>query len=716
VTLPFSARTRLLLVVLAVSTLVGAACAKLNTRGDLSVAAAATHVAIDDPDASIVDRRALAQDLATLQKRAELYAHLVVTPPVLDAIARRAGLPANQISGVARTTADVPIPLTEPGSEERASQIQDSRAPYRLELQSDPFEPILAIYAEAPSFDEAQRLANSAVLGLGDYLHDLAHQQGFDVRELPQLRQLGSARGGITNRKTPKVIAALTFLTAFALTFVGLIALLRRRLRRGDAERARRVPRRSRLTGPAAADWPRTTRVLPWSVAVLITMVWLTPFDRIQLSMSTPIDITLDRIVLPVVAVIWLIAFTAGPGAAPRLRLTKVHLALGAFLACAFLSVVLDARYLNQTGELMLAFKKLPLLFSYVALFVIVASAVRRSEVPAFMTYTLVLAVICGLGIIYEYRFHQNLFTSWSDKVFKGPFELVGDVSGGGVDSQGRRWVVGPAGFGVELVTMMTIAMPIAILGIIRSTARRQQALYGLAIVVLLAAMFATGRKSALLAPGAAVLTLAYFRRKELLSLAPLGLVIVVMVAAVSPDAVHGVISQFTRSNASHVATVSDRTADYDAIRPDLWTHLLFGRGHGTYTHTTYRILDSEILSRTVETGVLGLATFLMIAIALILVARKTVAQRHPRWAAPALCGVSAAVCFIVVATLYDVMAVPHGMDVFVYVAGLVVVVVGPGEEPGAASGAEREHAIRDHRTPGRRSAGAVGQPRIRAG
>ena len=82
----------------------------------------------------------------------------------------------------------------------------------------------------------------------------------------------------------------------------------------------------------------------------------------IQLSVSAPINMTLDRIVIPIVAIIWLIAFTAGPGARPRLRLTRVHVAIIVFLACAFLSTVLDAHYLNHAGELMLSLKKLPLL------------------------------------------------------------------------------------------------------------------------------------------------------------------------------------------------------------------------------------------------------------------------------------------------------------------------------------------------------------------
>jgi hypothetical protein len=685
------------LILLVVSTVVAAACAKLNTSGNLTVGAATTHVLVDTPDASIVERRALPQDVKTLQARAVFYGSLMTTTPALEAIGERAGVPADQISGISRTTADVTIALTEQGSEERASQIRASRAPYRLETQAEPGEPILAIYAEAPSFEAAQGLANAAVTGMGDYLRDLAREQGFPEAEVPQLQQLGSPRGGVTNGKARIVIAGLTFVTAFGLSFM-LLLLAGRRLRRGEGREAAPAPEpRSRLTGRAAADWPRTSRLLPWSIAGLITMIWLTPFDRLQLSISTPIDLTLDRLVLPVVAAIWLIAFAAGPGAAPRLRITRVHVAICAYLACAFLSVVLEARALNQSGELMLSLKKLPLLVSYLSIFVIVASSVRRTEVPAFLTYTLGLAVVCAVGIIYESRFTTNIFTTWSGILFAGPFELVTDENGPGLDSLGRRWIGGPAAYGVEAVGMMAMAMPIAVVGIIGSRTRGRRLLYGLAIVALLAAMFSTQRKSALIVPVAVVGTMAYFRRRELLSLAPFGLVIAVMVAALSPSAVQGVVAQFTRADASKVATVSDRTADYDAIRPDLWTNIALGRGFGSYNHDSYRILDSEVLSRIVETGVLGLLAFVLIAVSVILVARKTVSQRHPTWAPPPLCGVSAAVCLLVLATLYDVMAFPHGPYVFLYVTGLAVAVVAPGiGGPSPLRG--RMHGGRAHR------------------
>ena len=77
--LRFLIRHRLMLALLVMSTLIGAVCAKLNTSGNLTVAAATTHVLIDDPDASIVDRTAVPGDVATLQKRAVLYGRLMTT-------------------------------------------------------------------------------------------------------------------------------------------------------------------------------------------------------------------------------------------------------------------------------------------------------------------------------------------------------------------------------------------------------------------------------------------------------------------------------------------------------------------------------------------------------------------------------------------------------------------------------------------------------------
>ena len=205
-----------MVVLVGISAIVGLIAAKLNTSGQLQVAAATTHAFVDYPDPSIVDARALPQHEAALQQRAELYGRLIATTPLLKRIADRAGVPHDQISAVARTTAPVAITLTQPSSEERASQIQDSRMPYRLELQADPVEPILAVYSQAPSVDEAERLGDATVLGLRDYLRDLAGRQGFPESKQARVSQLGAAQGAVVSGHATLLIGGLTFLVASA--------------------------------------------------------------------------------------------------------------------------------------------------------------------------------------------------------------------------------------------------------------------------------------------------------------------------------------------------------------------------------------------------------------------------------------------------------------------------------------------------------------------
>ena len=282
---------------------------------------------------------------------------------------------------------------------------------------------------------------------------------------------------------------------------------------------------------------------------------------------------------------------------------------MGAYLACAFLSVVLDAHYLNHTSELAISVKKLPLLVSYISIFFIVASSIRKSEVRAFMSFTLALAVIVGLEAVYEYHTHTDLFLTLLGHL--GPFKLsAADASNATVARQpGPIRPAGPDGLwgrarrdphdgpGDRAAEIPE-----------RRHLSRQRIMYGMPIGLLPYAMLATERKTSLLAPAVAFLTIAYFRRRQLRALAPLLLVLAVGAIAISPKTLGHVVSQFTSANATKTQTVDARTANFDAVRPDLWSHLLFGRGQGSYAPPTDRVVDSDILLPLVETGVLGLS------------------------------------------------------------------------------------------------------------
>lgn len=715
---PFPAPSRSLAIV-AISALVGLLAAAFNTGalglfpprlggGELQVAAATTHVFVDTSTPSVVHRGEY--PVTALIKRAELLGRVMISPPVLERVGRQAGVDPAEIGTGARSSANVPLALTEPVSEQRASDIQRSGHRYHIEVQARQETPVLDVYAQAPSTGEAERLADAAVAGLDAHLRALADEQELEPEWRVRLRQLGPARGAVVNGGMPMAIAVVTFLIAAFVAFIALTLLARRRLG---------VPlvRQPRQAAPAADNWPHTARLLPWSFAIFLAVLWLVPFNEIELTFQLPIDLKFDRLVLPFVAATWAIGLMVGGNLAPRLRLTWIHAAVGAFVLCAFLSVVVDARYLNRTLELEGSLKQLPLLISYVSLFIIASTAVRGTEIRAFLIYTLVLAVICALGVIWEYRFKQNLFYDWSDKILPSVFN-VAELDTSAVDNIGRRMVRGPAALPLEAVAMLAMALPIALVFVLHSERWRDRALYGLAACLLLAAAFATYRKSALLAPVSVIATVAYFRRRELLKLAPLALVLVVLIHIVAPGAIGKTTTQFD-PGALGVTTVSDRAADYDAVRPDLWTHLLFGRGWGSYDHVTYRILDSELLHRVLEMGVFGLIAFVAMVLSVLLCARKTIAARDRTWSPYALIGAAAAVSFLMVSTLFDVLAFPHATYIFLYMAGLVTVVITQDPAGGTRGASTPAHGTRERtplRAPSARRRGAGDATPQRAG
>ena len=649
----------------------------------MDIAAASARIAIDRPKPLIGDDRATEYDYETLQTRAVLIATLASTDPAVAYIARRAGIDPDDLVVTSPVTSGVQTVFTEPDSERRAEQIAGAGKSYRLEARAGQTLPVVDLYAQAPTVAEARRLTDAVVPAMREYLADSAREEGADPAKQEVLTQLGHARGAMVSSGTQMQIAFFTFLYAFAITLALTLIVIRLRMRGREAPAERRPAKAvAREVLDHAGDWPRTTRLLPWLIALIMAIVFLVPFNDIVLDVPLPIDLYFDRLFLPVLMGVWAIALAAGGPLAPRIRLTWIHAAIGVFVAVGGLSVVLAARDIQHGLSWDLAIKKLALLGSYVSLFIIVASSVRRTEVRAFMTYTLILGCICAFGLIIEYRFAYNVFYRVSDIVLPGIFQ-VGDVDSLGVDEIGRREVRGPGQAPLETVAMIAMVLPIVIARLIHPTGEKwERAKYGIAAAILLAGTVATFRKSAFMAPISVCLTIAYFRRRELLKLAPLGVVLILFVQALSPGALSGVLGQLDSSRLG-VNTVSDRTADYDAIRPDVWTHLLIGRGYGSYEPSSFRILDMELLRQLVEGGVLGVLAYLGMGVMVVAVARKPIRGRDPYDAPVGLWAAAAAVCFIVVSTLFDVMSFPHVPYIFLWTAALLAVIVGqPRERP----------------------------------
>jgi hypothetical protein len=217
------------------------------------------------------------------------------------------------------------------------------------------------------------------------------------------------------------------------------------------------------------ADWPRTTRLLPWSIAFFLAMVFLFPFDSTDLPIPLPLDATLDRPVLGLIVAIWIASASSLIGVR-RLGMGPVHWAFAIFALIAVTSVLLNFPTLQRLEQVDVPVKKLALLFSYGVLFSVVASSLRPTEVRRLIVFMVGLASITAIGVIVEYRTGFNAFYSWGEKLLPGvtpPAEL------GTYDSIGRKTVVGPTIHPLAAAMMLSLVLPFAVVPLVWLTSRR---------------------------------------------------------------------------------------------------------------------------------------------------------------------------------------------------------------------------------------------------
>jgi O-antigen ligase len=93
-------------------------------------------------------------------------------------------------------------------------------------------------------------------------------------------------------------------------------------------------------------------------------------------------------------------------------------------------------------------------------------------------------------------------------------------------------------------------------------------------------------------------------------------------------------------------------------------------------------VLDSEMLGRLVDTGVLGVLALALMLVCIVLTARPLIRQRDPRWSPIALMVACSAVAYLVLTFLFDVSSFPHVPYILFALAGLLAVVASSEDEP----------------------------------
>jgi hypothetical protein len=431
----------------------------------------------------------------------------------------------------------------------------------------------------------------------------------------------------------------------------------------------------SRRMSPVGEDaWPRTRRPLPWLFAVLLATIFLVPFDSIRLNVSLPVSSELDRFLVVLIVVVWALgALFAKPERIKRLRPRGWAAGMAAFVFVAVASVAFNVERITNLGEWEGAQKHLAVLFALAAVFLIVSLTLRAAELRPFSVLIVALALIAAVGTIYEKKTGYNVFYETAGAVFSpvatvdpSPTDVNPDPS-----TTPRPTITGPTRHALSVTSILGMALPFAVVLAAIAPSRRRRILWGLAACVIIAGALITQRKSGAVVPAFALLVLFVLRPRQLLRLAPFGLVALAVALAVTP----GIFSTVRElGQTSSQDSTQGRTSDYPAVVPDLLTRPALGRGFGTLDSErvdTYRIFDNEYLGELFQVGALGLLAFLAMIVTPLLVARSVLRSDDPVRGPPALAAGAGCLAFGVACALYDILTFPQAPYLFLFMAAM---------------------------------------------
>ena len=237
----------------------------------------------------------------------------MVSPPVLDRMAVRSGLPPGSVGGIRphnHIGAGRPVGAGKRATGRRHQSLQPAPTASRCRPGRRHRSSTSTPGRRPPT---RQRLADTAVPALRAICAAWRRIRGFRKESSSPFDRSVTRAGARWTAQRSRGDGLLAFFVGFGLCF-GVLLFFLWLARIGMPANVPR-PADPPESPEGDDDWPHTTRLLPWLLAGFVTILWLVPFNTIELDASLRSTSRLTGL-LPFVAVAWIIAFAAG--AEPR--------------------------------------------------------------------------------------------------------------------------------------------------------------------------------------------------------------------------------------------------------------------------------------------------------------------------------------------------------------------------------------------------------------
>ena len=356
--------------------------------------------------------------------------------------------------------------------------------------------------------------------------------------------------------------------------------------------------------------------LLSWHglVAGLLLVIMLIPIRRYRMPVDLPFELEPYRVVVAVLAVIWVSSLLIDPRV--RLRPTGFELPLLLFGAAAFGSYLVNGARINALGVDSKVVKELTFLASFIVVAYLIASVVRTISAIDFLLGVLVAggAVIAVFAIV-EGRTGFNPFNHLDVLPFLEPVHLLDEQV-----RAGRFRAYGTAQHPIALGAALVLLLPLAVYLARRRDERRW---WAGCLLLTLGALATMTRTSVLMLVAAGVVFL-WLRPREIRRLWPALLPLIVVVHFAMPGTLGGLKQSFfpeggllADQSTSKGSRGQGRVADLAPAIEEFKQSPILGQGYGSRVvdgeNPNAQILDNQWLGSLLETGIVGVMALILL-------------------------------------------------------------------------------------------------------